>query len=120
VKLDRNAAIPSWAANGELFSVTRTMDELSVVCPESNVPDEFTTERGWRCFRVAGQIAFSVVGVLASLTEPLAEAGIGLFVISTFDTDYLLVKGMDLDRAMEALRRYGHSIRSEVAGQRQR
>jgi hypothetical protein len=110
VKLDRNAAIPPWATSGDFVSITRTMDELSIVCSESMVTDQCTSERGWRCFRVAGQIAFSTVGVLASLTDPLARAGISLFAISTFDTDYLLVKRIDLDRAIAVLRQYGHSI----------
>ena len=110
VKLDRNAATPQLATGGDFLSVTRTMDELSIVCLESMIPDDCVTERDWRCFRVAGQIPFNTVGVLASLTGPLAQAGIGLFAISTFDTDYILVKRIDLDRAIDALRQHGHSI----------
>ena len=117
VRLDRDADIPSWAIEGGLFSITRTNEELSVVCSQSAVPEGVTSERGWRCFRVARQIAFSVVGVLASLTEPLAKAGVSVFAISTFDTDYLMVNEHTLDRAMEALRQYGHTIRGEDAEQ---
>jgi hypothetical protein len=111
-KLDRSAPIPPWAMTSghKFFSITRTVDELSIVCPESMVPENCVAERDWCCFRVAGQIAFTAVGVLASLTEPLANAGIGLFAISTFDTDYLFVKRIDMDRAIESLRGYGHSI----------
>jgi hypothetical protein len=110
-KLSADATIPAWATAGHFFSITRTADELSVVCRQGAVPDGIKCERGWRCLRVAGTIPFSVVGVLASLTAPLAEAGISVFAISTFDTDYLLVKAKDLERAVDVLRRRGHTIR---------
>jgi hypothetical protein len=105
-----DAPIPPWATAGDLFSITRTTDELSVVCRQDAVPEGVRCERDWRCLRVAGTIPFSVVGVLASLTAPLAEAGISVFVISTFDTDYLLVKGEDLAKAVGVLRRQGHTV----------
>ena len=109
-RLEPADSVPRWATAGEFFSITRTADELSVVCPQEAVPDRVKGERGWRCLRVAGTIPFSVVGVLASLTAPLAEAGISVFTISTFDTDYLLVKAEDLERAVDVLRRRGHTI----------
>ena len=100
--------LPLWATTSAFFSITRTADELSIVCPEESVPEGIPCERGWRCLRVAGTIPFSVVGVLASLTTPLANAGISVFAISTFDTDYLLIKGKDLAMAVDILRRQGH------------
>jgi len=109
-RLDSASSIPPWATADDFFSITRTADELSVVCRQDAVPDGINCERGWRCLRVAGTIPFSVVGVLASLTAPLAEAGISVFAISTFDTDYLLVKAEDLERAVDVLRRRGHTI----------
>src|SRR5262249_14427416 len=109
-KLMSNASIPSWATTGNLFSITRTTEELSVVCPQNSVPDGINCKRGRRRLRVAGTIPFSVVGVLASLTAPLAETGISAFAISTFDTDYLLVKVQDLERAVAILRRRGHIV----------
>ena len=109
-RLDSDAPMPPWATAGDLFSITRTADELSVVCRQDAVPDGINCERGWRCLRVAGTIPFSVVGVLASLTAPLADAGISVFALSTFDTDYLLVKAKDLERAVDVLRRRGHTI----------
>ncbi|HEY7423949.1 MAG TPA: GNAT family N-acetyltransferase [Gemmataceae bacterium] len=109
-RLDSASSIPPWATADELFSITRTADELSILCRQDAVPEDILCERGWRCWRVAGTISFSVVGVLASLTAPLAEAGISVFAISTFDTDYLLVKAADLGRAVDALRRRGHTI----------
>jgi hypothetical protein len=81
-----------------------------VVCFQSLVPEEVRCEGGWHCLRVAGAMDFSQVGVLASLVGPLAEAGISVFAISTFDTDYLLVKQADLETTMAVLRQAGHSI----------
>jgi hypothetical protein len=95
---------------GNFFSITRTADELSVVCPQAVVPEGVECERGWRCLRVAGTVPFSAVGVLAALSAPMADAGISVFALSTFDTDYLLVKAEDLERAVDTLRRRGHSI----------
>lgn len=109
-RLCAGGPLPSWATAGDFFSITRTADELSVVCRESAVPDGITGERGWRCLRVAGAMPFTAVGVLASLTAPLADAGISLFALSTFDTDYLLVKASDFDAAVGALRRHGHTL----------
>ena len=109
-KLDKNTAVPSWAWSGEFCSVTRTADELSVVCQEHLVPKGIRCERSWRCCRVAGAMEFSMVGVVASLVAPLAQAGLSVFVVSTFDTDYLLVKSTDMDAATAALRRAGHAL----------
>jgi hypothetical protein len=108
--LDGAFPIPPWATAGAFFSITRTADELSVVCPQEAVPEGIACERGWCCLRVAGTIPFSAVGVLTALTAPLAEAGISLFAISTFDTDYLLVKENDFEAALAALRQAGHAI----------
>lgn len=109
-RLDRGAAVLPWATAGAVSSVTRTADELSVVCAEEAMPDGVKCERGWRCLRVAGTIEFSAVGVLAALAVPLAEAGVSVFAVSTFDTDYLLLKDRDLPAALEALRRAGHVV----------
>jgi hypothetical protein len=109
-RLGGDEPIPPWALAGGLVSITRTAEELSIVCPQAVVPAEVRAERGWRCLRVAGTLAFSLVGVLAALTAPLAEAGVSVFAVCTFDTDYLLVKENDLGRAAEALRRHGHRV----------
>src|SRR5262245_49640688 len=102
--------IPPQMLVGPFCSVTRTPNEVSVICPQDAVPEGVACEPGWRCLRVAGTIRFSAVGVLASLTVPLAADGISVFAVSTFDTDYLLVKDQDYDRAVAALRRAGHSV----------
>jgi hypothetical protein len=109
-RLAPDAPVPAWAA-GPFVSITRTPDELSAVCPAASVPNDIRCERGWRCLRVAGPLDLAQVGVLASLVVPLAEAGGSVFVVSTFDTDYLLVREADLVAAVEALRRHGHLVR---------
>jgi uncharacterized protein len=109
-RLSAAAPIPAWAAAGDLLSLTRTRDELSVVCAASHVPDGVTAERGWRCLMIEGTLDFSLVGILASIASPLAEAGISIFTVSTYDTDYVLVKSASLDKAVLALERGGHKI----------
>jgi uncharacterized protein len=110
-RLPAEAALPTWAT-GELVSVTRTPDELSVVCAELAVPKGITAERGWRCLKVDGPLAFGLTGILAELTRPLAEAGIPVFALSTYGTDLLLVKEEHLLPASGALERRGHVVAS--------
>ena len=107
-RLAADAPLPSIEAGG-LLSITRTDDELSIVS-SSDVPAGVTAETGWRCLRVEGPLSFELTGVLADLSAPLARAGIPIFVVSTYDTDYVLVKAVDLDRACSALREKGHAI----------
>ena len=80
------------------------------MCAEENVPSDVKADRGWRALKVEGPLDLALTGVLASLANPLAEAQINLFAISTFDTDYLLVKGYNLARACEVLRQAGHGV----------
>jgi aminoglycoside 6'-N-acetyltransferase I len=109
-KLPTGLSLPLWATTGDLFSVTRTADELSVVCRNEAVPEGVVCERDWRCLRVAGAMPFTLVGVLAALTTPLAKAGASIFAVSTFDTDYLFIKAGDWEKAMAALRVAGHVV----------
>ena len=109
-RLERDSGVPDWTASGGFFSVTRTDDELSVVCPEERVPEGTVCERVWRALKVEGPLDFSLVGVLASLSAPLAEKGVGVLAIATYDTDYLLVKEEDLGLAADALRGRGHEV----------
>lgn len=98
---------------GEGFlSVTFTEDEVSVVCEEALAPSNARVERGWRCLRVIGPLDLEMVGVLASVSQILAGAGIPIFVISTFDTDYVLVRTALLDDAIRALAGAGHEVNS--------
>jgi len=111
-RLDGNAASPDWALRGSFCSITRTPDELSVVCPDVNVPEGTTCDRRWRCLRVEGPLDLTSTGILSSLAAPLAQAGISIFAVSTYDTDYLMVKEKDLERAMLVLSHDGHQTRS--------
>jgi hypothetical protein len=110
VRLAADAPLPLWALRGDFFSITRTSEELSIVCGEDRVPSGLTAETGWRALKVQGSIALSEIGVLAGLAAPLADAKVRLFAISTFDTDYLLVRGKKLDAAIAALRSAGHGV----------
>jgi len=104
VRLPSASSVPDWAAASASFcSVTRTADELSVVCPSNEVPDEARAERGWAMLKLSGPFPFTATGVLASVLAPLARAGISVFAVSTFDTDYVMVKRHDLARAVEVL-----------------
>lgn len=108
-RLDAGDPIPAWA-RGDFISLTRTRDELAVVCAQANVPDGIMCERDWRALRVVGQLGFALVGVLSALAAPLANAGISIFALSTFDTDYILVKARDLEDAVRILETAGHRI----------
>jgi hypothetical protein len=110
VRLDPDAAFPDWARRGAFWSVTRSDSELSVVCREDDVPPQASAERGWCAFEVAGPLDFSLTGVVASLVTPLATEEIPIFLVSTFETDYLLVREADLRRSVDALTSAGHTV----------
>ncbi len=109
-RLDASSPVPPWAVAGGLWSVTRTADEVSVVCAEESVPPGVRVEAGWRAFRLEGPVPFNTVGVVSSLTAPLATQGVSVFVLSTFDTDYLLVKEAAVPRARKALTAAGYPV----------
>lgn len=114
-KLEPDQDLPPWAGHGPFSSITRTEDEVSIICQENLVPQDILSERGWRCLRIEGPIPFFVTGVTASFASPLAAAGISIFIISTYDTDYLFVKQGVLESAIEVLEEEGHSVdRREV------
>jgi hypothetical protein len=104
-RLDPGADTP-----GDFWSVTRTGDELSVICPEDAIPDGALVERGWRGLRVVGPLDFALTGVAAALTAPLAAAGVSVLPVATFDTDYLFVRASSLPRALAALAAAGHTV----------
>ena len=102
---------PAWALGAGAFSsVTRTADEWSVVCSEDAVPLGAQCERGWRIFQVAGPLDFGLTGILASIAAPLADAGVSIFGLSTYDTDYVMVKAENVDQATRALEAAGHRV----------
>ncbi len=109
-RLEAASPVPAWAALGAFHSVIRTEKELSVVCAATAVPPGIRQEGPFRAFEVEGPLDFALTGVLAALLVPLAEAGLSVFVLSTFDTDFVLVKADRLDAAAATLRAVGHEI----------
>jgi hypothetical protein len=110
-RLTPDQNIPQWALmHKNLLSITYTAEELSIVCLANAVPAEVQCEKGWKALKVQGPLAFTLTGVLASLTTPLAAGKIPLFALSTFDTDYLLLKQHHLPRAKQILEQYGHMV----------
>ena len=110
-RLPRDADAPAWAERAsEFVSITRTDEELSVVCAIDTVPDGIPMEGPWRAFRVQGPLVMTLIGVVAGLATHLATAGIAIFAISTYDTDYILVHEPDLAAAIAALEAAGHTV----------
>lgn len=124
-RLTPTAAIPDWARS-QFCSITYTATELSIVCPEAQVPTDLSAiassnqsatmevESGWRAFQVMGTLDFGLTGILAAIATPLAAAKISIFAISTYDTDYVLVKQENCDRAVEVLTQAGYRIVAEA------
>ena len=110
-RLPAKAAVPAWASSaGQFLTISRTPDELSLTVVQSAVPAGVRCERDYRAVRVRGTLPPDLVGILLSIAEPLAEAGLSILAISTYDTDYVLVKAQDLAAALDALQRAGHQI----------
>lgn len=113
-RLPADAPFPEWARSGDLLALVQTSDELSIICTERFVPPDVRAERGWRALQVQGPLEFAMVGVLASIAVPLARVGVSIFALSTFDTDYVLVKEDALDRAVSALTQAGFLVMNHV------
>jgi len=112
-RLPAGEPVPAWAT-GAFTSITRTASELSVVCAEGLAPAGITCQPGWRIFQVEGPLDFSLTGILASIAGPLADAGVSIFALSTFDTDYVMVREANLAKAVDALRAAGHHVTPET------
>lgn len=110
-RLNAADAIPAWP-RGDFVSITRTAGELSIVCRDDAVPHNLRADRGWRCLALQGPFALDQTGVAAEFTRVLAAAGVSVFVISTFDTDYVLVPDRVIERAVAALRAAAHVVRT--------
>jgi uncharacterized protein len=112
--------VPAWASGdaAALHAVVRTAHELTVVCPADRVPPDVRAERGWRALQVIGPLDLALTGVLLSLLEPLARAGVAIFAVSTYDTDHVLVRAGRLDDAGAALRAAGHRVIDASPGAR--
>jgi hypothetical protein len=109
-RLQPGSELPEWVDKGPFRSVTRTEHEVSVVCRDHDVPEGESVDRGFTVLEVMGPLDFSLTGVIASLVAPLAEAEVPIFLISTFESDYVLVRSSDLGRAADALEDAGHEF----------
>jgi uncharacterized protein len=109
VRLARDVAIPDWATKGDFTSITRTADELSIVCPADNLPPDVHSPHHWICFKLEGPFAFLQTGILLSFIEPLSDKGIPIFAISTYDTDYVLIQE-EFAWGLDVLREAGHEL----------
>lgn len=113
-RLSGSEPLPAWALEAAFLALTRTATELSIVCPAQLVPQGVLHSAPWRRLRVQGVLEFAATGILASLAQPLAQAEISIFALSTYDTDYLLVRSQDLARAVTVLRQAGHSVAGDA------
>jgi hypothetical protein len=102
-RLSINSEIPTWLDQNHFWSITKTSEELSVVCLNEGIPDDVKSERSWKVIKVEGPLDFGLTGILASIANPLAEAKISIFSVSTFDTDYILVKEINFESAKKVL-----------------
>jgi hypothetical protein len=109
-RLPADAPVPDWVPGRALSAFIRTLEELTIICPEHFVPPGVITEPGWRAIEVEGPLDFEQIGVLASLAAPLADAGVSIFAISTYSTDFILIKQSQLGAALESLRQVGHRL----------
>ena len=110
VRLAPDASIPDWAARGEFTSISRTSDELSIVCPIENIPSEYASGPRWICLKLEGPFPFSQTGVLLSFIEPLSNNRVPIFAISTYDTDYIFIQEQTHELAMQLLEAAGHRL----------
>jgi hypothetical protein len=108
-RLTRDGVVPDWACGREFFSITGSREELSIVCPAAQVPVGVHHERDWACFKLEGPFPFSETGILVSFVQPLSARAIPIFALSTFDTDYVLVKEAWVEKALESWRDAGHT-----------
>jgi len=109
-RLEPGAEVPGWATAAGFISVTRTTEELSVVVEQMQVPPGVPCQMGFRALKLEGPFEFVQVGILASVLNPLADVGVSIFAVSTYDTDYVLVKQGDVAQALAALREAGHAV----------
>jgi len=114
-RLPASTPLPDWADVGELTATIRTADHTSIICRIQAVPEGIVVDGPWRAFVVAGPLDLGLTGILVSIAQPLAAAGVGIFAVSTYDTDYVLVKQESLDSAVAVLSDFGHQVLSPRA-----
>lgn len=110
LRLNKNDEIPKWIFNEEFFSITRTEDELSIVCLQDKVKEYIKCERNWRILKIEGPLDFSLIGILSKISTLMANNNISIFAISTYDTDYILIKEETINRAIEVLENSNYNI----------
>ena len=110
VRLNVGTPLPEWLIGAGFWAVSSSREEMTLVCRAARIPSSIQSSGGWRCFRIEDHFTFDVPGVLSSVLNPLSEAGVGIFANSTFSTDYVFIIGSDLDKAVEALKAFGHEI----------
>jgi hypothetical protein len=109
-RLSPDASVPAWVSSGAFSSITRTHHELSILCDDDVVPADVQAQREFRALMVRGPLDFSLTGILAALAGALAAAAVSILPVSTYDTDYLFVRAVDLQRSIAALRAAGHTV----------
>lgn len=109
-RLNIGTPLPEWLMGPGFWTVSSSREEMTLVCRAARIPPGVQSSGGWRCLRIEQHFSFDVPGVLASVLNPLSEAGVGIFANSTFSTDYVFIMGSDLDKAVAALKAHGHEI----------
>jgi hypothetical protein len=112
LRLEANSPIPEWTSQGEFTSITRTADELSIVCPVTNLPTTIRAPQRWTCLKLEGPFPFSLTGILLSFIQPLSDNAIPIFAVSTYDTDYVLIQEEFSEKALAVLRQAGHELKA--------
>ncbi len=102
-RINKDDEIPKWIFNEEFFSITKTEDELSIVCLQDKIKDDVLCERNWKILKIEGPLDFSLIGILSKISTLMANNNISIFAISTYDTDYILIKEESIDKAIEVL-----------------
>lgn len=113
-RLNQEQPIPEWALSNSFYSITKSSDELSIICWQSFVPDEVVKNGNWRCLKIAGPLDFSAVGILNSIAQPLAKNGISILAVSTYETDYIFVRQEQLPETLKILIKEGHEVKQIV------
>ncbi|HBF8535452.1 TPA: ACT domain-containing protein [Clostridioides difficile] len=109
-RLNSDSKIPTWIDTKNFYSITKTEDELSIVCSNNNIPSDVKSEKEWRILKILGPLDFSLIGILSKLSGLLAENKISIFAISTYDTDYILIKEKDIKNACKILNCNGYEV----------
>jgi hypothetical protein len=111
-RLNKDSAVPDWTCDSEFYSITRTQEELSIICKHADVKrnDNIKIDNHWRILKIVGPLDLSLIGIIADISVLFKENQISIFTISTYDTDYILVKNQHIDKALTVLKNNGHKV----------